>query len=87
VDGILLLLDREAAVGDVFNLGPAVPFALDVAMRVLSERTGIPYVEARLSGPALDYRVDISKARAVLGYAPRHDILAIINQAAASMAG
>jgi UDP-glucose 4-epimerase len=85
VDGILLLLDREAAVGDVFNLGPAAPFALDAAMRVLSKRTGIPYVEARLSGPALDYRVDISKARAVLGYAPRHDILAIIDQAAASM--
>jgi UDP-glucose 4-epimerase len=85
VDGILLLLDKEVAVGEVFNLGPAAPFALDAAMKVLSERTGIPYVEARLGGPALDYRVDVSKARAVLGYAPRHDILAIIDQAAASM--
>jgi hypothetical protein len=44
-------------------------------------------VEARLSGPALDYRVDISKAGALLGYAPRHDILAIIDQAAVSMVG
>ena len=87
VDGILLLLDKEVAVGEVFNLGPAAPFALDAAVKVLSERTGIPYVEARLSGPALDYRVDISKARAVLGYAPRYDILAVIDQAAASMAG
>lgn len=86
VDGILLLLDRDVAVGDVFNLGPAAPFAMDEALRYLSARTGIPYVEARLSGPAIDYRVDTSKARAMLGYAPKYDIWAIMDQAAASMA-
>jgi UDP-glucose 4-epimerase len=85
VDGILLLLDRDVAVGEVFNLGPAAPFAMDEALRYLSDRTGMPYVEARLSGPAIDYRVDTGKARAMLGYAPRYDIWAIMDQAAASI--
>jgi UDP-glucose 4-epimerase len=86
VDGILLLLDRDAAVGDVFNLGPAAPFAMDEALRFLSKRTGMPHVEARLSRPAIDYRVDTSKAQALLGYAPRYDIWAIMDQAAAAIA-
>jgi hypothetical protein len=57
---------------------------MDEALRYLSERTGIPYVQARLSGPAIDYRVDTSKAQAILG-APKYDIWAIMDQAAASI--
>jgi UDP-glucose 4-epimerase len=84
VSGILLLLDRDEAVGDVFNLGPAAPFALDVAFKYMSGVTGIPYVEARLPGPAKVYTVNVAKARAVLGYAPQYDIFAFIDEASSS---
>jgi UDP-glucose 4-epimerase len=84
VAGILLLLEKDAAVGDVFNLGPAGPFAMDVALKYLSEVSGIPYVEAQLPGPPLVYTVDTSKARAVLGYSPQHDIFDVFDEAARS---
>jgi len=85
VSGIVLLLHRDEAVGDVFNLGPAAPFAMDVALKYMSNATGIPYVEARLPGPPVVYTVNISKARAVLGYRPQHDIFGIIDEAVRSI--
>ncbi len=75
VDGILLLLEKPAAVGDLCNLGPTGPFAMDVAFKYLSEKTGIPYVEAQLPGPALVYTVNTGKAGTVLGFSPKYAIL------------
>lgn len=85
VSGILLLLERDEAIGEAFNLGPAAPYAVDVALKYMSEATGIPYVEAELPGPPTVYAVNIAKAEAVLGYAPEYDIFDIIDQAVASM--
>jgi UDP-glucose 4-epimerase len=85
VDGILLVLEKQVAIGDVFNLGPTGPFAMDVAMKYLSEKTGIPTVEAQLPGPALVYTVNTSKARTVLGFSPKYDMFAIIDEAVESL--
>lgn len=81
VDGIKLVLEQDAAVGDVYNLGPSGPFAMDVAMKYMSEKTGVPYVELRLPGEAIVYSVDTSKARSVLGFSPKHDIFSILDEA------
>ena len=86
-DAILLLLSREEAVGEVFNLGPSAPFTLDVAVKYLSKITTIPYVEARLPGPPVTYTVDTSKVRAMLGYEPKYDIFAILDEAAQFVTG
>lgn len=85
VSGILLLLYRGEAVDDVFNLGPVSPFALDVALKYMSNAMGMPYVEARLPGPPVVYTVNTSKARAVLGYTPQYGIFGIIDEAARSI--
>lgn len=81
VSGILLLLYRPEAVGDVFNLGPAAPFAMDVALKYLSQASGVPYVEVRLPGAAQSYTISIAKARSMLGYAPQHSIFDMIDEA------
>ncbi|MCY4354665.1 MAG: NAD(P)-dependent oxidoreductase [Truepera sp.] len=81
VRGLLLLLDDPAAVGEVFNLSGPAPFDFDRAVPYLSERAGIPYVEARIPGPPIRIHHDIGKARSLLGYAPQHDIVSTIDAA------
>lgn len=81
VQGLLLLLERPAAVGEVFNLSGAAPFSFDTAVPYLSERTGIPYVEARIPGPPIRIHHSVTKARSLLGYEPQYDIFESIDRA------
>ena len=83
VQGLWLMLETGAAVGHTFNLGPAAPFTVDCMARYLSERTGIPYVEAHLPCSRVRMFNSVAKARCILGYAPQHTIYDIIDAALA----
>ena len=68
------------ALGEVFNIAAAEPIDYREAGEYLSKLTGIPTVEI----PCPDYhsfRIDIGKARRVLGYAPENDIFRIADRA------
>jgi UDP-glucose 4-epimerase len=87
VQGLLLLLKRPAAVGDVFNLSGPAPFSYDQAVPYLAKRTGRPIIDARIPGPPIRIHHSIAKARSLLGYAPQHDITSTIDTALASQKG
>ena len=81
VEGILLQLDKPEAIGQVFNLSGPAPFSYRVAVEELHKRTGIPYVELKIPGTPIRIQHDISKAKSVLGYQPKFDILKVIDSA------
>lgn len=79
VAGLLLLLDRPAAIGEAFNLSGPAPFSYDVAIPYLAEKTGLSFVEARIPGPPIRVHHSTAKARGLLGYAPRYDVFRSID--------
>jgi len=82
VDGIMLALTKKAAEGDVFNIMGPSTLGLDEAATYASKQTGRPYVTGRLQ-MHWNYEVDITKARAVLGFKPQYDIHRMIDDAVA----
>ena len=87
IQGLLLLLDNNRTVGEIFNLGNTEEVSInDLAKKVIaacdstSKIVHVPYSEAY--GPGFEdmfRRVpDISKAREWLGYEPRFNLDAII---------
>jgi len=76
----LLALANPNSVGETFNIAAPSAFAYDVAGEYLSRKTGAPTMRIKVPGVE-DFRIDISKARAVLGYQPRYDIFRIIDAA------
>jgi UDP-glucuronate 4-epimerase len=73
VDGIMAALHHVCDF-DVFNLGNSAPVDLNSLIRTLSEAMGKPAVIDRLPDQPGDVPItcaDISKARDLLGYAPR----------------
>jgi UDP-glucose 4-epimerase len=84
--GLTLLLDRPAAVGEAFNLSGPTPFAFDAVIPYLSEKAGLPYVEASIAGPPIRIHHSTAKARALLGYEPRYDVFRSIDDGLATLA-
>ncbi|MDE0111968.1 MAG: NAD(P)-dependent oxidoreductase [Albidovulum sp.] len=82
-DGIDLMLDNPSAVGQVFNLSGPSQFSYRTAVEALHEATGMPFVEVGIPGQPIRIAHDISKARSILGYAPKRDIGSIIEDAVA----
>jgi UDP-glucose 4-epimerase len=85
--GLLAAFDKPAAIGETFQLGGPVPFTWDEAVPYLSERLGIPYVEAVSGGVPTYYEYDIGKARDLLGFRPAHDMFRMIDDALAFRRG
>ncbi len=83
VHGCTCVLGKSDAAGEVFQLGGPEAFTWDVAVPHLSERTGIPYIEARLSTTPTNYEFDLSKARSKIGFRPEYDIVRMIDDAIA----
>src|SRR5512146_128497 len=92
IQGLLLLLDNNRTVGEIFNLGNTEEVSInDLAKKVIaacdstSKIVHVPYSEAY--GPGFEdmfRRVpDISKAREWLGYEPRVNLDAIIQSVVA----
>ena len=72
VEGLLLMMEKEQAVGEAFNLSGPAPFSYDQAVPYLSQKTGLPFVEVRLPGPPIRIEHSTAKARSLLGYVPQY---------------
>lgn len=80
--GVVLGVTHDAALGETFNIGPAESFNFDEAVMALAQKTGMPVVRVALHTASYRYDTTIEKARRVLGYAPRHTIYTMIEEAA-----
>jgi UDP-glucose 4-epimerase len=87
VQGLLLALDSDRAVGETVQLAGPEPWDYDRAVPLLAEALATPYVEARLPGVPTRYWFDLTKARRLLGYQPTYDLPAMIASAAAFRQG
>ncbi len=87
VHGCLCAMGAPNAVGEVIQLGAPSAFTWDEAVPYLSEKTGIPYIEANVSGTPTYYEYDLSKARRLLGFRPQYDARRMIDDAIAFRAG
>ncbi|MCU0251395.1 MAG: NAD(P)-dependent oxidoreductase [Vicinamibacterales bacterium] len=80
VQAFLLALHTEGIEGQTFMIAMADAFDYEDAARYASERLGIGVLD--LVDPAgRDFCIDTTKARYILGYQPRYDIRALIDQA------
>lgn len=84
--GLLLGLEREEAVGEIFNLGGAVAFDWGEAIPFLAERYGMEYVEAKVPVPNY-FDLDLGKINRLLGFEPKHDLLSLVETAEALQRG
>lgn len=86
VQGLVLALERDEAVGEVFNLSGAALFDWGEAVPYLAERYGMGYAEARR--PDWNYfELDIAKIKAKLGFVPEHDLASVLDAAEAIRRG
>ena len=85
-DGLTLAIEREAAVGEIFNLSGAALFDWGEIVPLLAERYNMPYVEARIPfWNFIDH--DLSKIKTKLGFEPRHDFNSVLETAEAIRRG
>ena len=88
VHGCVCALDKPEAAGEAIQLAGPRAFTWDEAVPHLSERINIPYIEAIVSdGPPTFYEFDLSKARRLLGFESRYDVIAMIDDALAFRRG
>ena len=83
VQGCVDVLDKQPAFGETIQLGGPGPFTWDTAVPYLSEKLGIPYIEAVSQGIPTHYQFDLSKARNLIGFEPQFDIIRMIDDAIA----
>ncbi|MFN8488060.1 MAG: NAD(P)-dependent oxidoreductase [Caldilineaceae bacterium] len=77
-EGLPLLLDKAAAVGEVFHLMAPHAFAYDAFVQHIAKLTGWGVVEVTVSW-TLHLDFSIAKARAILGYHPTRDIFQMLD--------
>lgn len=87
VSGLQLLLTKPEAAGEAFNLSGPAPFSFAEAVPYLASKTGQPVVDTVVAGEAIRIHHSIAKARGLLGYRPRHDVFATIDEALATAQG
>ena len=87
VHGCVSPLGNAKVAGETFQLAGPRAFTWDEAVPYLSERLGVPYVEAVLQGPPTFYEFDLSKARRLFGFRPQYDIIRMIDDALAFRRG
>jgi nucleoside-diphosphate-sugar epimerase len=86
VQGAILALEKREAIGETFNIHAARGTSFDEAVMYLHERTREPYAEAEIPN-YLAFYLDISKAQRMLGYEPKYDGIAQLEQALAYAEG
>lgn len=86
VEGILLALEKEAALGETFNIFAAEATSWETAARYLQAKQDCPILEISLPN-TWAFRCDISKARRLLGYQPQYDFRRMIDDAIAFTQG
>lgn len=82
VQAFLRALNCPESMGQTFNIAAPEAFSYDALSTYIAEKLNLPVVEFEL-GHCFDFRIDIGKARAVLGYEPAHDVFGIVDEAIA----
>jgi UDP-glucose 4-epimerase len=84
VQALLLALDKEGAIGHAFPVvGRDQPVTSEQIVPYLSDKLGVPYVEASLPGIPTHYTHDAEKTHVLLGYEPRYTVFDMIDEAVA----
>ncbi|HEY3398937.1 MAG TPA: NAD(P)-dependent oxidoreductase [Armatimonadota bacterium] len=84
--GAICALEHPAAVGEAFNIASPEPIVYPDAAQALSEATGLPVLEWQAPVRWV-YDLDISKAKAWIGYRPQWGLREMIADALAVQAG
>jgi UDP-glucose 4-epimerase len=79
--GIVAATSSARARSHTIALGPDHPVDFPIAVQRMSEITGLPVVAVDLPGPVVSYTVDISLARELLDFCPRHDFDSMLLEA------
>ncbi len=88
VAGLLAVLGKQRALGEVFQLAAPSAFTWEEAIPYLGDKLGLPVVDINLAGHAPTfYEFDLSKGRRLLGYEPSYDIFRMIDEGMALRAG
>jgi UDP-glucose 4-epimerase len=82
VQGILLALRKEGAVGKTIGIGAAEPVHFEAALSRMSALTGLDVAEITVPGSVPRYTVSIERARRLLGYEPEWSFDAMLGEAA-----
>jgi UDP-glucose 4-epimerase len=86
VQGLVLGIEKDEAVGQEFNLAGAALFDWGEIVPYLARRYQLGYVEARIPVPNY-FEFDLSKIKTFLGYQPQHDLNSILETAEAIQRG
>ncbi|RDW14732.1 NAD-dependent epimerase/dehydratase family protein [Paracoccus thiocyanatus] len=81
VDGLLLIHDNPAAIGETFNLAPAHPVSLAEFIPYLARATGRRVVEAQIPVELGRTHGSNAKARAMLGFSPKYSLFDMVDEA------
>jgi UDP-glucose 4-epimerase len=88
VAGLVAVLGKEQALGEVFQLGAPKAFTWEEAIPYLAEKLNLPWGDVKLAGHVPTYyEFDLSKGRKLLGYAPTYDIFRMIDEGIALRSG
>jgi nucleoside-diphosphate-sugar epimerase len=88
VGGLVAVLGRPTALGQVFQLAAPAPFTWEEAVPYLGEKLGLPYAAVNLAGtPPTYYEFDLSKLQRLGGYQPRYGWRQMIDEGVASRQG
>ncbi|MDP6777747.1 MAG: NAD(P)-dependent oxidoreductase [Candidatus Latescibacteria bacterium] len=87
VGGCAAALGRSEVAGEAIQLAAPRAFTWDEAVPHLSDRLGVPFVEAEVAGVPTHYEFDLSKCRSLVGYEPAYDIIRMIDDALAYRRG
>jgi UDP-glucose 4-epimerase len=82
IQAFLLALGNPAAIGQTFNVAAPTPFSYDVLSEYIADKLDLPVVEF-VCKESHDFSINITKARAVLGYEPLVDPFAMVDKAIA----
>ncbi len=84
VAGLLLIFDKDEAIGDTFNLAPVSPVSLGEFIPYLAEKTGRRFVEAKIPVELGKTHGSSIKARAILGFTPKYTMFDMVDEAIAT---
>jgi len=82
IQGIMLSIGNQAAIGQAFAITGPSAFSYGVAAEYAAKKLDLPVVEF-VCDYFHDFSHSIAKARSILGYNPRYDIMRIIDDAVA----
>jgi len=84
--GLVLGIEKEAAIGEEFTLGGPGVFKYEEVIPYLCERYAMDFVDVKLTQPNY-FEFDLSKIKTLLGYKPQHDLASILDAAEAMRRG